>query len=59
MLKRVGYREVGRIPRRDWKFGAYHDRVLFALYREDWLAERSAEAAPASKTRAGRKGGRS
>ena len=44
MLRRVGYREVGRIPRRDWKHGAYRDRVLFALHREEWLEVRRAEA---------------
>jgi RimJ/RimL family protein N-acetyltransferase len=33
MLTRAGYREVGRIPRRYWKRGAYRDTVLFALDR--------------------------
>jgi RimJ/RimL family protein N-acetyltransferase len=33
MLRRAGYREVGRIPRRYWKRGAYRDAVLFALER--------------------------
>jgi RimJ/RimL family protein N-acetyltransferase len=33
MLTRAGYREVGRIPRRYWKRGAYRDSVLFALER--------------------------
>jgi len=59
MLKRVGYREVGRIPRRDWKHGAYHDRVLFALHREDWLALHRAEAARTPEAGAGPKGGKS
>ncbi len=59
MLKRVGYREVGRIPRRDWKHGTYHDRVLFALHREDWLALHRAEAARSPEAGAGPKGGKS
>ena len=33
MLKRCGYVEVGRIPRRYFKRGAYRDLVLFALER--------------------------
>jgi len=33
MLERVGYREVGRIPRRYFKRGAYRDLLLFALER--------------------------
>ena len=33
MLRRAGYREVGRIPRRYWKRGAYRDALLFALER--------------------------
>ncbi len=33
MLVKVGYREVGRIPRRLWKRGAYRDVVLLALER--------------------------
>jgi RimJ/RimL family protein N-acetyltransferase len=36
MLARVGYREVGRIPRRYFKRGAYRDALLFALEREGW-----------------------
>lgn len=39
MLTRAGYLEVGRIPRRYWKRGAYRETVLFAL-------ELSAAAAP-------------
>jgi RimJ/RimL family protein N-acetyltransferase len=31
MLLRAGYREVGRIPRRYFKRGAYRDAILFAL----------------------------
>jgi RimJ/RimL family protein N-acetyltransferase len=33
MLLRAGYREVGRIPRRYFKRGAYRDLLLFALER--------------------------
>ena len=33
MLLRCGYREVGRIPRRYFKRGAYRDVLLFALER--------------------------
>jgi RimJ/RimL family protein N-acetyltransferase len=33
MLQKAGYREVGRIPRRHWKRGAYRDTLLFALER--------------------------
>jgi RimJ/RimL family protein N-acetyltransferase len=35
-LQKVGYREVGRIPRRYWRRGAYRDVLLFALDREWW-----------------------
>lgn len=34
MLQRAGYREVGRIPRHQWKRGAYRDLVLLAVERE-------------------------
>jgi RimJ/RimL family protein N-acetyltransferase len=34
MLLRNGYREVGRIPRRYFKRGAFRDVLLFALERE-------------------------
>ncbi|MDT7604036.1 MAG: hypothetical protein QOF61_2033 [Acidobacteriota bacterium] len=34
MLGRAGYREVGRIPRFQWKRGAYRDLVLLAVERE-------------------------
>lgn len=33
MLRRTGYVEVGRIPRRWWKRGAFRDAVLLALER--------------------------
>lgn len=33
-----GYREVGRIPERYWKRGAYRDAILLALARDDWRA---------------------
>jgi ribosomal-protein-alanine N-acetyltransferase len=36
MLERVGYRQVGRIPRRYFKRGAYRDALLFALERGTW-----------------------
>ncbi len=51
MLRRVGYREVGRIPQRDWKHGAYRDRVLLALHRDDWLKTRDAAPEPAGGER--------
>ncbi|MEW6336375.1 MAG: GNAT family N-acetyltransferase [Acidobacteriota bacterium] len=35
MLVSAGYREVGRIPGRYFKRGAYRDAVLFALHRDD------------------------
>jgi RimJ/RimL family protein N-acetyltransferase len=34
MLRHAGYREVGRIPRRHWKRGAYRDTVLLVLERD-------------------------
>jgi len=36
--QKCGYREIGRIPNRYWKRGAYRDAILFAIAREDWLA---------------------
>ena len=33
MLQKAGYREVGRIPRRMWKRGAYRDVVIMVLER--------------------------
>jgi len=35
MLKRCGYAEVGRVPRRYFKRGAYRDAILFALERDE------------------------
>lgn len=35
-LAHVGYREVGRLPQRYWKRGAWRDLVLLAIAREDW-----------------------
>jgi ribosomal-protein-alanine N-acetyltransferase len=35
MLQRAGYREVGRIPRRFWKRGAFRDVVVLAIERGD------------------------
>jgi RimJ/RimL family protein N-acetyltransferase len=34
MLTKAGYQEVGRVPKRYWKRGAYRDQVLFALHRD-------------------------
>lgn len=34
MVQKAGYREVGRIPRRVWKRGAYRDLVILALERD-------------------------
>jgi RimJ/RimL family protein N-acetyltransferase len=34
MLRKAGYREVGRIPRRMWKRGAFRDVVMMVLERE-------------------------
>jgi RimJ/RimL family protein N-acetyltransferase len=34
MLKRAGYREVARLPRRYWKRGAYRDSVVMVAERE-------------------------
>ncbi len=39
---KCGYREIGRIPGRYWKRGAYRDSILFALTRADWLGRASA-----------------
>ena len=36
MLTTVGYREVGRVPGRYWKRGAYRDQVILVLEREGW-----------------------
>lgn len=33
MLAKLGYREVGRIPERYWKRGAYRDQILMVLRR--------------------------
>jgi RimJ/RimL family protein N-acetyltransferase len=34
MLAKVGYVEVGRVPERYWKRGAYRDQVILALRRD-------------------------
>ncbi len=34
MLLKAGYTEVGRIPRRHWKRGAYRDTVILMIERE-------------------------
>ena len=36
MLQKVGYREVGRVPERYWKRGAYRDQILMALTADQW-----------------------
>jgi RimJ/RimL family protein N-acetyltransferase len=33
MLTKAGYGEVGRVPGRYWKRGAYRDQLIFALHR--------------------------
>jgi ribosomal-protein-alanine N-acetyltransferase len=33
MLAKAGYAEVGRVPERYWKRGAYRDQVILALHR--------------------------
>jgi RimJ/RimL family protein N-acetyltransferase len=39
MLQKVGYREIGRIPRRYWKRGAYRDVILLMVDRESWTGD--------------------
>jgi RimJ/RimL family protein N-acetyltransferase len=34
MLAKAGYEEVGRVPKRYWKRGAYRDQVLLVLHRD-------------------------
>ncbi len=34
MLAKAGYTEVGRVPERYWKRGAYRDQVILALHRD-------------------------
>jgi len=34
MLARAGYTEVGRVPERYWKRGAYRDQVILTLHRD-------------------------
>lgn len=35
MLAKAGYEEVGRVPERYWKRGAYRDQIILALHRDD------------------------
>jgi RimJ/RimL family protein N-acetyltransferase len=35
MLAKAGYKEVGRVPERYWKRGAYRDQIILALHRDD------------------------
>lgn len=37
MLQRAGYREVGRIPKRYWRRGAFRDAVILAVQRDEWV----------------------
>lgn len=41
MLLRVGYREVGRVPERFFKRGAWREIVQFACHRTNWHSARS------------------
>jgi len=34
MLAKAGYEEVGRVPKRYWKRGAYRDQVILTLLRD-------------------------
>jgi RimJ/RimL family protein N-acetyltransferase len=34
MLSKAGYDEVGRVPERYWKRGAYRDQAIFTLHRD-------------------------
>jgi len=38
MLKKAGYVECGRWPKRLWKNGAYHDEIILYMTREMWEA---------------------
>lgn len=40
--EKCGYREIGRLPSRYWKRGAYREAVLYATARHEWLAQTSA-----------------
>ncbi len=33
MLAKAGYQEVGRVPERYWKRGAYRDQILLAVHK--------------------------
>lgn len=41
MLKRAGYVECGRKPRRYWKRGVFVDEIMLYLDREAWLRQRA------------------
>jgi RimJ/RimL family protein N-acetyltransferase len=41
MLAKVGYDEVGRVPERYWKRGAYRDQVILTLHRDGELGIRN------------------
>ena len=34
MLAKAGYQEVGRVPERYWKRGAYRDQILLTVHRD-------------------------
>ena len=36
VLEKAGYREVGRVPQRRWKRGAYRDVILLAVNQQTW-----------------------
>lgn len=36
VLRKAGYREIGRIPKRYWKRGGYRDLILLMLDRDSW-----------------------
>ena len=38
MLKRAGYVEVGRLPKRYWKRGAFRDEIILMIDRDMWAA---------------------
>lgn len=35
-LRNAGYQEIGRVPKRYWRRGAYRDVTLFAFDRDSW-----------------------
>jgi RimJ/RimL family protein N-acetyltransferase len=45
--QKCAFQEVGRLPGRYWKRGAYRDSIQFALTREYWQTGAGSQAAPA------------